>query len=90
MVWEKEIPGMGLSLPSFSSEGRRISAPFRGADTRTGIVVLDTETGDEHIVAMLPFALVRRRSKGLAHVPGRKLVQTTGEGHERSGRVTTV
>ena len=62
VVWEREIPGMNFSLPLFSSDGLRISAPYRGADGRAGILVFDTATGDEDLVAMLPFDVVFRAS----------------------------
>ena len=61
-MWEREIAGMGFSLPVFSSDGRRISAPFRRADGRAGILVVDTETGAEHVAADLPFWMTFRAS----------------------------
>jgi len=55
VIWEKEIPGMGFTLPMFSSDGRRISALFQEPTGRTGIAVLDAETGAERTVAWLAF-----------------------------------
>jgi hypothetical protein len=60
VVWEREIPGMSFSLPMFSSDGRRISASIQETPGRTGIVVLDTETGAERTVASLPFPITFR------------------------------
>jgi Tol biopolymer transport system component len=60
IIWEKEIPGMGSSLPVFSTDGRRLSASIAEAGGRTTIVVLDTDTGEHRPVASLPFPLTFR------------------------------
>jgi Tol biopolymer transport system component len=72
VLWERSIAGMAFSVPMFSPDGRRISAPFEAGapsvptftdptqDARTGIAVLDTATGRERTVALVPFNAVFR------------------------------
>jgi hypothetical protein len=60
VVWEQSIEGGGLSLPTFSPDGRSISAPFRESREHDVVRVFDTATGQSRIAARLPFHVTFR------------------------------
>jgi hypothetical protein len=46
----------------FSTDGRSISAPFEAGPGRTGIALLDAESGEQRAVAWWPFPVAFRAS----------------------------
>jgi dipeptidyl aminopeptidase/acylaminoacyl peptidase len=62
VVWDQPIPGAGLSLPVFRSDGRVISVPFREDRTHDVIRIFDATTGTSRIAARLPFHVSFRAS----------------------------
>jgi len=62
MIWERAIPGPGLSLPVFSPDGRSISAPFRESRDHDVVRIFDAATGQSRIAVRLPFHVTFRAS----------------------------
>lgn len=60
VVWDRPVPGGGLSLPVFSPDGRAISAPFREDRVHDVIRIFDATTGTSRIAARLPFHVTFR------------------------------
>jgi eukaryotic-like serine/threonine-protein kinase len=52
-LWEQRVPGAGLSLPVFSSDGRSISLPIQESRTRAAIWIFDSVTGQRRLAAKL-------------------------------------
>jgi Tol biopolymer transport system component len=64
VVWREPLSSMGagLSLPTFSPDGRWVSAPFREARDHDAIRIFDTATGKSRVAVRLPFHVAFRAS----------------------------
>jgi Tol biopolymer transport system component len=64
VVWREPLSGSGasLSLPTFSPDGRSVSAPFREARDHDAIRIFDRATGKSRVAARLPFHVAFRAS----------------------------
>lgn len=60
VVWDRPVPGGGLSLPVFRPDARAISAPFREDRVHDVIWIFDATTGTSRIAARLPFHVTFR------------------------------
>jgi serine/threonine protein kinase/Tol biopolymer transport system component len=54
-IWERIIPNSGGALPMFSPDRRWISVIVQLDRTRDAVAVINAETGEHHVAAVLPF-----------------------------------